>query len=177
MAETGTVHPIVYYGDPILHRPCQKITEFDEKLKQLIDDMFASMYAADGVGLAANQIGVDASVFVMDITGDDGKQVVAHVVNPTLLPAEPPRRLEADSEGCLSVPGQYTTVPRVDSATVTGFDMNGEPITISGTGYVARCLQHETDHLQGLVFVDRLPRRMRKKLLEGAGLPTDKPRP
>ncbi|MGH8794236.1 MAG: peptide deformylase [Stackebrandtia sp.] len=167
--------PIVYYGDPVLHRPCQTVEKFDEELAELVDVMFASMYAADGVGLAANQIGVDARVFVMDCPDDDGGRVVAHVVNPTLLETPPPRELKVDTEGCLSVPGQHAETPRVYTATVTGFDKTGEPIEVTATGNAARCLQHETDHLNGTVYVDRLPRKLRKKLLEAAGLP-DRPR-
>lgn len=168
--ESGTARPIVLYGDPVLHRACKSVEKFDEELETLIDDMFASMHAAGGVGLAANQIGVDARVFVMDCPDDDGNRVVAHVVNPTLHEAAPPRELQVSQEGCLSVPEQYTETPRVFTATVSGFDKTGEPVEITSTGFAARCLQHECDHLDGTVFVDRLPRKQRKKMLEAAGL-------
>ncbi|GAA4904131.1 peptide deformylase [Stackebrandtia albiflava] len=167
---TGTARPIVHYGDPVLHRRCQPVSGFDDALAELVADMFASMYAARGVGLAANQIGVDAQVFVMDCPETGGANRVAHIVNPTLLDPPPPRELVTGSEGCLSVPGRYHDLARVSTATVTGFDMTGAPVTVSGDGLVARCLQHEYDHLQGMVYVDRLPRRTRLEILASAGL-------
>ena len=167
---TGTVHPIVYYGDQVLHRPCKPVTEFDDALATLIADMFASMYEVNGVGLAANQIGVDARVFVLDCADAAGVNKVAHVVNPVLEPTEPPRELVTRSEGCLSVPGQYHDLARPKTATVSGFTMKGEPITITGDGTLGQCLQHEFDHLEGMVYVDRLPRKARKKVLADAGL-------
>ena len=140
------------------------MTVFDEDLQQLVADMFASMAAAEGVGLAANQIGVDARVFVVDCPDASDTNVVAHVVNPTLhLPDG--RALEVDSEGCLSVPGVRAEVGRPTTASVTGVDMFGEPVHIDGTGLLARCLQHESDHLDGLLYVDRLPAKQRKRLL------------
>jgi peptide deformylase len=177
---SGTPRPITRYGDPVLHRRCAEVTSFDDDLAQLVADMFASMAAADGVGLAANQIGVDARVFVVDCPDDSGTNVVAHVVNPVLHLPEV-RTLDDDTEGCLSVPGPHAEVPRPDTAAVTGFDMTGRPVRIDGTGLLARCLQHETDHLDGLLFVDRLPARRRKKLLAesaehpgvGVGTPND----
>jgi len=147
---TGTPRPVTRYGTPVLHRRCAEVTVFDDALAQLVADMFASMYAANGVGLAANQIGVDA-----------------RVINPVLhLPEQ--RVLVTDSEGCLSVPGQYAEVTRPATATVTGVDVHGQPVRIDGTGTLARCLQHEVDHLDGLVYVDRLPARLRKRLLAAA---------
>jgi peptide deformylase len=128
------------------------------------------MAAANGVGLAANQIGVDARVFVVDCPDASGEHVVAHIVNPVLhLPAAP-RELIVDDEGCLSVPGQYAEVGRAKTAYVTGFDVDGNEIRIDGTGLLARCLQHEADHLDGTLYVDRLPTRARKKILAAAGL-------
>jgi peptide deformylase len=140
------------------------VTVFDEDLQQLVADMFASMAAAEGVGLAANQIGVDARVFVVDCPDANENNVVAHVVNPILhLPDS--RDLEVDSEGCLSVPGVRADVGRPATVFVTGVDMFGKPVRIDGTGLLARCLQHETDHLDGLLYVDRLPGKKRKRLL------------
>ena len=160
----GTPRPITRYGNPVLHRRCADVTVFDEELRQLVADMFASMAAAEGVGLAANQIGVDARVFVVDCPDATDTNVVAHVVNPVLhLPDG--RDLEVDSEGCLSVPGVRADVGRPTTAYVTGVDMAGEPVRIDGTGLLARCLQHESDHLEGLLYVDRLPTKKRKRLL------------
>ncbi|MEU0558952.1 peptide deformylase [Dactylosporangium sp. NPDC006015] len=166
----GAARPITYYGTPVLHRRCADVTAFDEPLAALIDDMFASMYAAAGVGLAANQIGVDLRVFVYDCPDDDGVRHVGHVVNPVLQEASALAGTATDTEGCLSVPGPRAEVPRAAVATVTGFDRNGAPITVTGTGFFARCLQHECDHLDGTVYVDRLPAQRRERLLREAGL-------
>jgi peptide deformylase len=172
---TGVVHPITRYFTPVLHRPTTPVTSFDDDLVQLVADMFASMDAADGVGLAANQIGVDARVFVVDCpddaTEETGENVVAHVVNPVLeLPTGRRRRLDLDDEGCLSVPGEYAELARPDKATVTGRDVHGNRVKIVGTGLLARCLQHESDHLDGVVYVDRLPAEQRAGILAAAGL-------
>ncbi|GGK04649.1 peptide deformylase 3 [Pilimelia anulata] len=166
----GSARQITYYGNPVLHRRCADVTRFDADLAALIDDMFASMYAVHGVGLAANQIGVDLRVFVHDCPDADGVRQVGHVVNPVL--AAPPPGVEVDSgaEGCLSVPGPRAELPRAAVATVTGFDLHGAPITVTGSGYFARCLQHETDHLDGTLYVDRLPADRRAALLREAGL-------
>jgi peptide deformylase len=160
----GTARRITRYGDPVLHRRCREVTSYDDDLERLVADMFASMYAAEGVGLAANQIGVDARVFVLDCPDADGTNVVAHVVNPVLLLPER-RELVVEPEGCLSVPEQSFDVPRAEAAEITGVDTAGRPVTIVGTGLLSRCLQHEYDHLEGVVYVDRLPRRHRKRLL------------
>ena len=167
---SGTARPIVYYGTAPLHQACAPVEKFDADLEALVADMFASMYAADGVGLAANQIGVDARVFVVDCPDASGEHLVAHVVNPVLDPSPIPRELVTDIEGCLSVPGQYHELARTETATVRGFDMHGEPVVYTGDGTLARCFQHETDHLDGTLYVDRLPRKVRVALLTEAGL-------
>jgi peptide deformylase len=162
----GEVRPIVHVGDPVLHHPCEPVTRFDEELAALVADMFASMYAAEGVGLAANQIGVPLRVFVYDCPDVDGVHHKGVVVNPTLkLPGIGERQLDAGDEGCLSVPGQYAPLPRPDHATVHGFDAAGQPVTVEGTGLLSRCLQHETDHLDGHLYIDRLPAKRRKQVL------------
>jgi peptide deformylase len=176
----GVARPIVTYGsDPVLHRTCAPVTEFDEKLRRLLLDMFASMDAADGVGLAANQIGVDARVFVIDCPDADEVDVVGYVINPTLTLPPPvgdePAELITD-EGCLSVPGPYADLPRAYRARVDGVDLEGNPVTIETTGMAARCLQHEVDHLDGTVYVDLLPEAQREQLLaEAAGPGGDLP--
>jgi peptide deformylase len=170
----GVARPIVTYGsNPVLHRPCAPVTKFDEGLRRLVLDMFASMERADGVGLAANQIGVDARVFVIDCPDADGEDVVGYVVNPTVtLPApvgEEPVE-EVSEEGCLSVPGPYADVRRAFRARVDGVNVQGDPVSIEATGMAGRCLQHEVDHLNGIVYVDRLPEDLRERLLaEAAG--------
>ena len=115
-AGTGRVRPIVTIGDPVLRAPCREVTEFGDELKQLVDDMFATMYAAPGVGLAANQIGVDLAVFVIDCPDSEAGSLVGHVVNPRLEPLGDDRELELDDEGCLSIPGPFTDVaaPQAD---------------------------------------------------------------
>ena len=128
--------------------------------------MFASQRTAEGVGLAANQIGVDLKVFVYDCPDDEGARHVGVVCNPELveLPADQ-RRLDDSNEGCLSVPTAYAPLARPDYAEVTGQDEKGNPIKVRGTGYFARCLQHETDHLYGYLYIDRLSKRDRKDAL------------
>jgi peptide deformylase len=164
--ERGTARPITVVGNPVLHKECEDVTEFDDELARLVDDMFASQRAAEGVGLAANQIGVDRKVFVYDCPDDDGVRHVGVVCNPVLeeLPPEK-RRLDDSNEGCLSVPTAYAPLARPDYAVVSGQDLEGNPIRVRGTGYFARCLQHETDHLYGYLYIDRLSKRDRKDAL------------
>ena len=176
----GVARPIVTYGsDPVLHRPCAPVTDFDRDLRHLLLDMFASMAAADGVGLAANQIGVDARIFVIDCPDAQGEDVVGFVINPTLTllpPVGDEPAQEVTEEGCLSVPGPYAELPRAFRARVDGVDAAGAPVSIEATGMAARCLQHEVDHLDGTVYVDRLPGEQRDRLLaEAAGPGGDLP--
>jgi peptide deformylase len=165
MPETGRLRPIVTVGDPVLATPCREVTEFDDALRTLVADMFATMYDAPGVGLAANQIGVDLQVFVIDCPDSENGSLVGHVVNPRLEPAGEDRELELDDEGCLSIPGPYTDVPRLKRAVVTGFDASGAAVRLEGHGRAARCLQHETDHLAGHLYIDRLPAKQRRRVL------------
>ncbi|MFF7632721.1 peptide deformylase [Kitasatospora sp. NPDC008050] len=162
----GTARPITVVGNPVLHRECKVVTAFDADLSALIDDMFVSMYAAAGVGLAANQIGVDAKVFVYDCPDDNNVRHIGHIINPVLedLPVDR-RTLDDGNEGCLSVPTAYAELARPDYAAVTGQDKDGNPIRVEGTGFFARCLQHETDHLNGYLYIDRLSKRDRKDAL------------
>lgn len=163
----GAVRPITRWGTPVMHAPTRPVTTFDAELHQLVRDMFATMEAAQGVGLAATQIGVDQAVFVFACTDDDDVLHVGAVCNPTVkLPKGNDRRLEAIEEGCLSLPGGYQLLARPDEAVCTGVDPFGEPVEIHGTGLLSRCLQHETDHLGGTVFGDRLSSRARRKLYE-----------
>lgn len=165
-ARRGKVRRITEVGEEVLHKPCRDVTEFGPDLAALIDDMFLTMYIADGAGLAANQVGVNLRLFVYDCPDDDGVRHVGHIVNPVLDPLDPAgRRLLDDSEGCLSVPGATMDVPRPDRAVVRGLDKDGEPLVIEGTGYFARCLAHETDHVNGQVYLDRLSKRERKDAL------------
>ncbi len=154
----GTVRKVTMRGNPVLHAPCQEVTEFGDDLRALVADMFASMEAANGVGLAANQIGVDARVFVYHCPDANDDYHTGAIVNPVLVPV-PGQALTPpveDEEGCLSVPGEYAPLARPGVAEVEGLDINGKPLRVRGDGVLARCLQHETDHLNGLLYVDRL---------------------
>lgn len=167
----GEARPIVTYGsDPVLHRLCAPVTVFDKALKRLVLDMAASMYAAEGVGLAANQIGVDARIFVIDCPDADGEPVEGHVINPVLTLPPAPYLLDEGPEGCLSVPGPHIELARAASAEVRGLDVHGRPVHIAATGMAARCLQHEVGHLDGQVYVDLLDEVDRDRLLTEAGL-------
>ena len=165
LPEGGTVRPMTRWGTPVMHRPQQQVTAYDEELRALAADMVATMYAADGVGLAACQIGVDLAVFVFDCPDDSGERTVGVVCNPALtLPEGRDRQLDEGDEGCLSFPGAFVECARPDVATVRGTGLDGEPVEFSGDGLLARCLQHETDHTLGTVFGDRLSTKQRKKL-------------
>jgi peptide deformylase len=161
----GTVRPMTRWGTPVMHRPQQRVTTYDDALRALAADMVATMYAADGVGLAACQVGEDVAMFVFDCPDESGERTVGVVCNPVLtLPEGRDRQLDESEEGCLSYPGAFVTCARPDFATVTGTGLDGEPVTFSGDGLLARCLQHEADHTFGTVFGDRLPTKQRKKL-------------
>ncbi|MFD9069919.1 peptide deformylase [Streptomyces lasiicapitis] len=164
--ERGTSRPITVVGNPVLHKECKDVTAFDDELAKLVDDMFATQRVAQGVGVAANQVGVDLKVFVYDCMDDEGVRHVGVVCNPVLqeLPADR-RSLDDSGEGCLSVPTAYMELARPDYAVVTGQDEQGNPIKVRGNGYFARCLQHETDHLYGYLYIDRLSKRERKDAL------------
>jgi len=165
LPEGGTVRPMTRWGTPVMHRPQASVTVYDEGLRSLVADMVATMYAADGVGLAACQIGVDLAVFVFDCPDSDGERTVGVVCNPELrLPEGKDRKLDEAEEGCLSFPGAFVDCARPDTARVTGFGLDGERVTYDGDGLLARCLQHETDHTLGTVFADRLSAKARKKL-------------
>lgn len=154
----------------MLRTECDPVRVFDGNLRRLIDDMFATMYAAEGVGLAANQIGVSLQVFVYDCQDDEGRQHIGHVINPRLI-AEDGEMVTGD-EGCLSVPGLHFATPRHSRAVVEGVNVDGEPVRVEGTGYFARCLQHETYHLRGRVYIDVLSgdtRREAMRAIRSAG--------
>jgi peptide deformylase len=161
----GMVRPITRWGEAVMHRPQQRVTAYDDELGRLVADMVETMYAADGVGLAACQVGVDRAVFVFDCPDESGRRTVGVVCNPELaLPEGKERKLDESDEGCLSYPGAFVECARPDFASVTGTGLDGRPVEFSGDGMLARCLQHETDHTLGTVFGDRLPTKLRKRL-------------
>ena len=177
----GSVLPITRWGTPVMHHELADVTTFDEELRSFVADMVATMYAAEGVGLAANQVGVDLKVFVFDCPDADDQRVTGVVCNPVLrLPEGDARQLDVHDEGCLSLPGAFTECARPDLSWVSGLDEAGQPVEFAGTGLLARCLQHETDHLYGTVFGDRVPEKARKKLYKAHekladGYPADWP--
>lgn len=169
LPDGGTVRPITRWGESVMHRMQQPVTTFGAELRQLAADMVATMHAADGVGLAACQIGVDRQVFVFDCPDEDGVRQQGVVCNPELfVPEGRDRKLDDGEEGCLSLPGAFVSCARPDFARVEGQDLDGNPVSYSGSGLLARCLQHETDHCKGTVFGDRLNKRSRKRLFKQA---------
>ncbi|GAA1371807.1 peptide deformylase [Luteococcus sanguinis] len=167
LTQGGTVRRITRWGEPVLHTRTRPVEAFDEDLHELVRDMFATMRSAEGVGLAATQVGVDLAVFVFECPDDDGRVHLGVFCNPEVtLPSGKDRNLEAADEGCLSWPGGYQSLARPDHATCAGQDAFGNDIQLTGTGLLARCLQHETDHLSGIIFGDRLSGRARRKLDE-----------
>jgi peptide deformylase len=167
----GRARAMTRWGAEVMHRIQQPVASYDSELEQLAADMVATMYAADGVGLAACQIGVDLAMFVFDCPDDAGTHVRGVVCNPVLfLPEGRARKLDDDDEGCLSLPGAFISCARPDFARVEGFDLAGNPVSYEGEGLLARCLQHETDHTEGIVFGDRISSRARKKLYKQADL-------
>ncbi|MDK1474579.1 peptide deformylase [Streptomyces sp. 549] len=158
---SGRRRTVRHFGDPVLHTPCAEVTDFGPSLAELVEDMFATMYAARGVGLAANQIGVALRVFVFDCPDDLDRRHLGHVVNPRLVLTDGPEI--GGPEGCLSLPGLEAVTARWDEAVVEGVRVDGSPVRVAGDGFFARCLQHECDHLDGLVYADRLgPLRHRR---------------
>ena len=167
LPQGGTVRPITRWGQPVMHRMQEPVTGFDDDLRTLVADMVATMQAADGVGLAACQIGVDRSVFVFDCPDESGEHVRGVVCNPAIfLPVGKERSLDESDEGCLSYPGAFVPCARPDFAEVHGQGLDGQEVRYAGGGLLARCLQHETDHCQGTVFGDRVNRRAYKKLVK-----------
>ncbi|MEI2765655.1 MAG: peptide deformylase [Dermatophilaceae bacterium] len=165
-----TVRPVLIWGEPVLHQVAAHVDRFDGQLAALVEDMYETMDAARGVGLAAPQIGVSSRVFVYAMANRDGVPARGVVVNPMLacsrIPEEPPD--DEDSEGCLSVPGAHYPLRRADRATVHGQDLTGAPLSFTATGWFARCMQHETDHLNGKLYVDRLVPKYAKKARRAA---------
>jgi peptide deformylase len=149
-----SVKPIRIFGDPVLRTPAEPVRDFDAELRKLVKDLTDTMLEAPGLGLAAPQIGVGLRVFTYFVDDELG-----HLINPSLdLSAD----METDDEGCLSFPGLAFPTARSFGAVAKGFNMYGEPVTLEGTGQMARCVQHETDHLDGVLFIDRLDPQQRK---------------
>ena len=153
-----SIQPIRLFGDPVLTSPATPVTTFDKELRKLVKDLTETMQDAPGAGLAAPQIGVPLRVFVWDVDDE-----VGHLVNPSLdLSSE----LQDGEEGCLSFPELRYNTPRALRAVAKGFNMHGDPVVIEGTEFLARALQHETDHLDGILFIDRLSEEDRKAAMK-----------
>ncbi|MEX3103991.1 MULTISPECIES: peptide deformylase [unclassified Streptomyces] len=160
----GRVRPITLHGAPSLHTPCAEVPAFTPELAALVEDMFATMYAAQGVGLAANQLGEPLRVFVYDCPDDEEVRHVGHIVNPRLTGND--GVVIRGPEGCLSLPGLEAGTERYDETVIEGYTVTGDQITVKGTGFFARCLQHEMDHLEGKTYADRLAGRRHRKLMK-----------
>lgn len=153
-----SVTPIRLFGDPVLRTPADPVTTFDKELRRLVKDLTASMLEADGAGLAAPQLGVSLRVFTYYVDDQLG-----HLVNPEVdLVGDEEQEGE---EGCLSIPGLYFDCTRHLHVVAKGMNMHGEPVTIEGSQMMARCIQHETDHLDGVLFIDRLDTETRRTAL------------
>jgi peptide deformylase len=152
------VQPVRLFGDPVLRTRAEEVTTFDAELRRLVADLTDTMHAEGGVGLAAPQLGVGLRVFTYDAGGFAG-----HLVNPTFEPVGDEEQL--GPEGCLSVPGMSWDCRRHLHVVARGVDMFGEPVAVEGTELLARCIQHETDHLDGVLFVDRLDPQTRKRAM------------
>jgi peptide deformylase len=158
MRSSVAIQPIRLFGDPVLRTPAQPVTDFDKELRQLVKDLEETMMDAPGAGLAAPQIGVGLRVFTYYVDG-----VLGHLVNPDLALSE---EQQDGEEGCLSFPGLAYDTRRALRVVAKGFDMHGEPVVIEGSELLARALQHETDHLDGILFIDRLDKAQRKLALK-----------
>ncbi len=166
------IYPIVLYGDPILDRPTEPVTAFDDDLRKLVDDMFESMYHAKGVGLAANQIGFAKRLAVIDVSFKEDPAKMIVLANPQIISKEGRSRME---EGCLSLPDIREDVTRAKTVTVRAQDAYGKTFEITGDDLLGRALQHEVDHLDGKLFInhvsalkrDLIKRKIRKLMRDG----------
>jgi peptide deformylase len=153
-----SIQPIRLFGDPVLTTPASPVETFDRELRRLVKDLFDTMNDAPGAGLAAPQIGVPLRVFVWDVDDEPG-----HLINPSLSLSE---EMQDGEEGCLSFPDLRYDTPRALRVVARGLNMHGEPITVEGTEYLSRAIQHETDHLDGILFIDRMPAATRKEAMK-----------
>jgi len=147
------IYPIVYYGDPVLEKPSEPVTEFNDELKKLVEDMFESMYAAHGVGLAAPQIGISKRIAVIDVTFKEDPNAKLILINPEIIKKQ---GKQSGSEGCLSLPEFRETVNRAKVVTVRAQDLEGKWFETTGEDLLARALLHETEHLQGKLYISHI---------------------
>jgi peptide deformylase len=154
---------ILHHPDPRLRQKARPVTQFDAALERLVEDMFETMYAAPGVGLAATQVGVPLRVAVMDCSGDEGRRQPIVMVNPQIVEQADPAEVD---EGCLSVPGVSDTLKRYRRVKARAQDAGGEAFEIEAEGLLAQCIQHEIDHLDGKLYLDRLSSLKRERLMK-----------
>ncbi|MGE3844162.1 MAG: peptide deformylase [Vicinamibacterales bacterium] len=159
------IRPILFHGASALHTPAAPVLDTSSDVRQLIDDMIETMHRAPGIGLAAPQVGASLRLFVIDLSIGARAEDLIVLVNPVFAERE---GLQLEDEGCLSLPGLSASVPRPLRAVVRGTDRNGQPVAVEGTGLLARALQHEMDHLDGRLYVDRLNRPQRWALMRQA---------
>lgn len=156
---------ILKFPDPRLRIKATNVTRIDEDIRKFVDDMFETMYAVHGIGLAATQVGIHQQIFVMDVSESRNERYC--VINPEILTRD---GTQCETEGCLSVGNAYDKVNRALRVTMRGMDLNGKVFELAAEGLMAACIQHETDHLQGTLFIDHLSRlkqdRIRKKLVK-----------
>ena len=157
-----SVKPIRLFGDPVLRTPAEPVRDFDAELRRLVKDLTDTMLDAPGSGLAAPQIGVSLRAFVWHVDGETG-----HLINPSLDLSD---EQQDGEEGCLSIPDLAFPCKRALRVVAKGWTMHGEPVVIEGSEMLARCIQHETDHLDGVLFIDRLDREWRKKAMRAIRL-------
>ena len=155
------IRPIVRYGADVLHRPAVPVTDITPETQLLIDDMIQTMYAAPGIGLAATQVGIGLRIFVCDVSAGRNSADLMTFINPEFVERD---GMQLEEEGCLSVPGFNATVARPSRAVLKALNRQGQEHVVEATGLLARCFQHELDHLDGTVFIDRL-RGLQKDLI------------
>ncbi len=158
------VREIVLLGDPVLRRKAEEVTSFDARLQELVRDMFETMYHAEGIGLAAPQIGIPERVLVVDLRREDEPEARVALVNPRVVWSSDVT--DRAPEGCLSIPGLEEVVERPEAVHVEGFDPEGAPVRIEADELFARALQHEIDHLDGILFIDRVSPLKRRMLMK-----------
>ncbi|MDO4928731.1 MAG: peptide deformylase [Corynebacterium sp.] len=157
-----SVRTVRIFGDPVLKTRASEVAEFDDSLETLVNDMLETMDATGGVGLAANQIGVTKRVFVFDCSGTESG-LRGHIINPVWEALD--EETQTGPEGCLSIPDIQKDTTRYENVRVKGQDMHGNPISLVASGLMARCIQHETDHLDGVLFLQRLTPELRKEAM------------
>jgi peptide deformylase len=153
------IREIRRYPEKVLREKTSPVSDFNTELRKLIDDMVETMYAAPGIGLAANQVGIPKQVIVIDVSGRGESSDLITLVNPRIVEASGESEIE---EGCLSIPGYTTVVKRAEKVKVAGVDLDGKPVEITGEGILAKALQHEIDHINGVLFIDKIGRIKRE---------------